>query len=60
MVNFSSKVVNSILFATYHMKDLHGSFRPRANFNPSNLDLSFSTSNLPQKEVLPYLFSTIS
>ncbi len=41
-------------------RDLHGSFRPRANFNPSNLDLCFSTINLPQKEVLSYLFSTIS
>jgi len=40
-------------------RDLHSSFRPRASFNPSNADLSFSTINLPQNEILSYLFFTI-
>ncbi len=29
-------------------KALHGSFRPKASFNPSNANLSFSTINLQQ------------
>jgi hypothetical protein len=40
-------------------RDLHGSFKLKASFNPSNADIFFSTIDLPQNEVLSYFFSTI-